>query len=199
MIIEINQTRYKLGFSFIAVLTLMLALSNDYIVVCSIIVSVLHECGHLFFMYIFGSYPIMVEFGAFGIRIEKQENSKLTYAQEAIISLGGVMVNFILCGIGFCYYLKIGSNLALQFALVNIFIASLNLMPVQMLDAGRFLKYMFLIKFSVDKTQMILEKISFLTVIFFGLFVLWYTLRVSLNYSLIVVFIYLLIIDRKWR
>lgn len=196
MIFQINQTQYKLGFSFIAIITLMLAVSNDYIVVSSLIVSILHECGHLFFMCLFKDYPISVEFGAFGIRIEKQLGSNLSYQQEAIISLGGVLVNFILFTASYAVYISTSKTQALEFALVNIFIAGLNLMPVKMLDAGRFLKYMFLIKFSVDETIYILEKISLLTVLIFGMVVVVYTALVSVNYSLIIVFVYLLIIAK---
>lgn len=199
MIFQINQTEYKLGFSFIAIITLMLAVSNNYIVVSSLVVSILHEFGHLFFMYVFKDFPISVEFAAFGIRIEKQINSKLSYQKEAIISLGGVFVNCILFIIAYTFYSRTNQIQALEFALVNLFIGLLNLMPVQMLDAGRFLKYMFLIKFSVDKTQYILDVVSLITVILFGIFVISYTVFVGVNYSLIILFIYLLIIDRKWR
>ncbi len=62
---------------------MMLIITDSYIAITSIMVAILHEFGHLFFMYFYRDPPLMVELGAFGIRIEKNINSSVSYYQEA--------------------------------------------------------------------------------------------------------------------
>lgn len=195
MTIELFGTKIRLTFSFFAVITLMFLSAQERIVAVCLLSSLLHECGHLSLMYIFGEKPSEVVFGAFGIRIERFAVSTLSYKKEAVISLGGVIVNFILVSIFFLYFTFSKSDTALIGAFVNLFVASLNLMPVGVLDAGNFLRYILLVKYDEEKTGKVLSFVSDVTVLVFCVFCIFFTLFVSVNVSLIAVCVYLITIN----
>ena len=110
MEIKLNKTRFSLTFSFVAVLTLMLIFCNEEIVAVSIFSSFFHEGGHLFFMLLFGERPSSVCFGAFGIRIERYNDTFLQRKKEALIALGGIAGNCLLFVCGSCFYFMYNSN-----------------------------------------------------------------------------------------
>lgn len=103
---------------------------------CSICAAVFHECGHLLTLCIFGDSPKLLRFGVFGMRIERQQTTRLSYRQELIASASGPAANGIL---------SVGL-LAIHLyrpALVSLLLGSFNLLPVRPLDGGEML-YAFL-------------------------------------------------------
>ncbi|MGN1444180.1 MAG: hypothetical protein ACI4XE_10070, partial [Acutalibacteraceae bacterium] len=99
MTIELCDTRFRLTFSFFAVITAMLLTCDRRIVIVSVLSSLLHECGHLALMFVFREKPECVIFGAFGIRIERQGVSALSYKRQAAVAMGGISVNFVLAAV----------------------------------------------------------------------------------------------------
>lgn len=197
--VKIGKTGITVGFSFFAVLALMLLFAQRKIVAVCLVSSLLHECGHLLFLYLFKSMPQKVIFGAFGIRIDRTETAALSYQKEAVISIGGVLVNFVLAALFLIFYLKIKSEEACCGVFVNIFIAALNLIPVGMLDAGNFLRYILLMSFDEEKTQKILLAVSDASVCVLCLLCVLYTIFVSVNISFITVCIYIISVNLKLR
>ncbi|MGN1194439.1 MAG: hypothetical protein ACI4SB_03055 [Acutalibacteraceae bacterium] len=196
MTIELLGTVFRLNFSFFAVLTAMLLTCDSRIVTVSIVSSLLHECGHLAFMYAYKEPPDKVIFGGFGIRIERSGVSSLSYARCAAVSIGGVVVNVILATIFFVLYKFFGYTVFSVGLAVNILIGGLNMMPVGILDAGQFLRYILLERFDEDKTEKALEIVSDFTVLIFAFFCVGYTVFVGLNASLICVCLYLLAVKQ---
>ncbi len=200
MIAENSKTVFKINFSFAILITLMLLLSDESIVIACFISSLLHEMGHLLFLYIFGEAPSEVAFGAFGIRIERRNNKLLSYKKEAIVALGGILVNILIAIFSFFYYYICNSDLAIKTALVNLLIAGVNAIPVSVLDMGRALECLLSCFYSNEKVTMILNYISFVTVGFSLLFTVVYTIILGVNLSLIAVTVYLFIVTviKKW-
>lgn len=200
MIAEKGNTTYKLNFSFVVLLTLMLILCEEEVVLICFTSSLLHETGHLLFMYIFSEAPSKVEFGAFGIRIERNNYKALSYKKEALVALGGIFVNFVIALFAFFYYYICGSNLAIRISLVNLMIAAVNSVPVNVLDMGRVVECLLLCRFSEEKVGKILGMISFIAVNLSAVFCLVYTFKIGLNVSLIAVTVYLYIVAiiKKW-
>lgn len=200
MIAENGKTVFKLNFSFALLVTLMLLLSDESIVIACFISSLLHEMGHLLFLYIFGEAPSEIAFGVFGIRIERRTSKFLSYKKEAIIALGGILVNIVIAIFSFFYYYICNSELALKTALVNLLIVSVNAIPVSVLDMGRVFECLFSSFFSKEKTERIMNIISLVTVIFSLVFTAIYTITIGVNLSLIAVTVYLFIVTiiKKW-
>ena len=193
MTVEIYGTEYRLTFSFFAVVTAMLLTCDARIVAVSTVSSLLHETGHLVFMYLYNEPPERVIFGLFGIRIERRGISSLNNTRLAAVAIGGVLVNGILAAVFFVLYRFFGYTVFAVGAAVNFLIGGLNMMPVGILDAGQFLRYILLERFDEDKTEHMLSIISDFAVLFFAFFCVGYTVLVKLNASLICVSLYLMV------
>ena len=170
---------------------LMLLLCDNETVFVSLFSSLLHEAGHLFFLVMFHQPPSLICFGAFGIRIERQNGYYLSSKKEAAVALGGVGVNLLLMLFGVAFYLAFRSSIALKLAFVNGFIGAFNMLPVGLLDFGRFLEAMLSVK---PDAQRYLKVISLLTAVLVAVGCALYNIFVGINVSLIAVSIYIILI-----
>lgn len=191
MTIDIKGTQLRLNFSFALVLTLMLLFCRRDIVIMCTLASILHECGHIFFMRIFYQKILSIDFGVFGISIERTAADNLSYKKECIIALGGIIINFILAFLCIMYYYLMGSVLPLYFAIINILIALFNCVPIEALDMGRALTCLFMIKLEPMRAQRVLDIISFSFVNILAVLCVVYTAAYNINVSLIAVTVYL--------
>ena len=189
MQLKINKTRLSVTFPFAAVVMLMLLLCDSETVFISLFSSLLHEGGHLFFLLLFREWPALICFGAFGIRIERKEEASLGYKKEAAVALGGIMVNSLLVLTGAAVYLILKIPFGLKLATVNGVIAAFNMLPVSLLDFGRFLECMLSEK---DNAEKILRRISFVTVLVLSAGCVLYNLFIGINVSLIAVSLYII-------
>ncbi len=170
---------------------LMLLLCDSETVFVSLFSSLLHEAGHLFFLVMFHQYPSLICFGAFGIRIERQSGLSLSSRKEASVALGGVIVNMLLALFGAAAYLMFKSPLGLKLALVNGFIGIFNMLPVGLLDFGRFLECLLSGKQGAERY---LRRISHITAIAVAVGCALYNIFIGINVSLIAVSIYIILI-----
>lgn len=199
MTFESGKTQLCVRFSFAAVITLMLIFCDEGIVLMSFLSSVLHECGHLFLMRLFGERISRVELGLFGMRIEKQGDN-LCYKKEALAAMGGIIVNFILL----CIFSFIGffykSTYCSAFAFVNLLIIAVNMLPVRVLDFGRCIYCLLCERLDSQSGERIIDLISFIFAVSLNVFCIIYCFCFKLNISLIAVSLYLDIITfkKKW-
>lgn len=195
MRIETGKTTLSVTFPFSATVVFMLLLCDEEIVIVSLFSSLFHEGGHLFFMTLFSSLPRLIEFGAFGIRIEKNESRLIGYKEESLIALGGIFGNIFLSVTGVIFYFLNESIWSLRLLAVNVFIALFNLIPVRQLDAGRCLECIFSAFFDEEKGERWLNIISAGSVLFVTACCVIYNIFVSFNISFIAVTVYLILIS----
>lgn len=197
MTIDFGKTKLKIGFSFFFVASLMLLLSDSKIALMCFFSSASHELGHLFLMLCFSQRLRLISFGAFGIRIEKDESAFQSYQKQALVALGGVFVNLLLCAAaGLKWYLSKSTDAASLF-FVNAFIAALNLMPAKSLDAWNALYCVLMLRKSEEETLSALSVVSALTVVAFFVFCFLYFIFFGFNASLAAVCIYLIFLEFK--
>ena len=170
---------------------LMLLLCDSETVFVSLFSSLLHEAGHIFFLVLFHQPPSIICFGAFGIRIERQNGSYLSTKKEALVALGGVAVNLLLTLSGVAIYIVLKSGIGLKLAFVNGFIGAFNMLPVGLLDFGRFLECILCNK---PDAQRHLKAISLFTAVLVAVGCVLYNIFVGINVSLIAVSIYIFLI-----
>ena len=200
MTLIINETKYKIDFTFAFTATLMLILLEEDTVIISLLSSMLHEKGHLFFMHLFYQKVQSVTFGAFGVRIDRQLTTALSYKKEAVIAFGGILVNIIIAISGATHYSLSGSIFSLKLSAVNIIIALFNMIPLDTLDMGRVLRYTLLVHMDEVRCDRILRLISFVFVNLLAVVCLLYSLFIGFNPSLIITTVYLYVITlfKKW-
>lgn len=195
MTIHLNKTDIRLRFSFFACFALMLLLCDGKIALICFCSSMLHEGGHLFFMLIFSQRVRAVTLSAFGVRIDREGEALLSYKKAALIALGGVAVNFLLCAVSAAVYCAFKKEEAAASFFVNLFLALLNLMPANKLDMWNALYCFLMTKNSEEKTQKLLSAFSAATVILFCAFCVLYFAFIGFNVSLLAVCIYLIYLE----
>lgn len=200
MTLIIKDTSYRVDFSFALTVTLMLLLCSESTVILCLVSSMLHEMGHLVPMHLLGLKVESVIFGAFGVRIQRCVDCSLSYKKEAVIACGGILVNFIIAIFSYLYYYLQSSDFALKLTGVNIIIALFNMIPIEVLDMGRVIKYILLCRFEENVCDRILRTISVIFVNILVVLCICYSIFVGINLSLIAVTLYLYIITliKKW-
>lgn len=200
MTVIVGDTRYRIDFSFSLTVTMMLLFCRSDTVVLSLLSSLLHEAGHLITMHLSGQKILTVTLGAFGIRIDRQLSTLVSYKKEAIISIAGVLVNIILAISGAVFYCFSGNEFSLKLTSVNIIIAIFNMIPIDTLDMGRFLRYTLLCSIDENKCNRILSIISAVFVNLLAIVCLTVNIFIGFNLSLNIVTVYLYVITlfKKW-
>ncbi len=200
MIFTLSKTNVKLSFSFVALVVLMLLLCDEIIVFLSLISSIVHESGHLFFMSILGDVPEKIELTMFGMRIDRQTTVKVSYKKDVIISLGGIIFNVIFAAVCYILYIFTDCSILLVVITVNIVIACVNSFPVSALDCARALRSLLLIYYDNSECEKITRAVSYIFVVIFFLSSTVYISFCGTNISLIILNVYLIIITviKKW-
>lgn len=194
MLLDTGKVKIKITFSFAAVITLMLLFCNEEIVVLSLFSSLFHEGGHLFFLKLFSASLDKITFGAFGIRIDRAENSILEAKKEVFIALGGIFGNIFLIIIGIFFIYVYNSPWAIKLVIVNSFIAFSNMLPLEALDFGRALSIMLFYFLPFEKADRILKLISLVVAVICLAFSICYNVLYGFNLSLIAFSVYLCLI-----
>lgn len=180
--------------SFFALLTLMLLTCDSLLISMSLIVSLLHESGHILAMILCKDKIKTLKITAAGLRIDKINSMNLSYNQEIFIALAGVCMNFILCGVSALIYYTCGSKSVLGFLCINIIVAIFNLLPIESLDGAKALYFFLLKKISHDKACEFIAVLSIITIILMIVFAGISFYLTKTNFSLLIVIIYLIIL-----
>lgn len=191
MIFCVKGINVKIGFTFFAVLTILLCFNINPVVLVSVISAVLHEAGHLLCLLVSGDKPQKIEFGLFGLSVVRSNDIKLNYKTEIISAFFGPLVNIIIAGICLLAYSFLKTELLLTVISVNLFLSFFNLMPVFGLDGGRILEFFLLSKYPAERTEKIMRYASALTIVPImstGFFIL---IKSGYNFSLIMLSCYL--------
>lgn len=199
MTVEFGSAELRLRFSFAAIVTLMLLFCDEKIVLMSLLSSLIHESGHLILMCLFGQKIHYVELSLFGMRIEKQ-TALLSYKNEAVIAMGGIMLNFLFLVFGIVIYFLSESQDFLFFSVINGFIAIINMIPVKVLDFGRCINAVLCQKYEEEKSEIIMDILSRVCTLILCVICVIYCIMVKVNLSLVAVTVYLCIITfkKKW-
>jgi len=127
--------------------------------------SILHEMGHIIVGLILKMKPTKLEIMPFGVSVSFNENvdDKNSNIKEILVALAGPLTSLILAifalDIDFKYVSKNGAIYS------NLLILFFNLMPIYPLDGGRIIKSILHIKLDIIKTEYIIRKISYITMI----------------------------------
>ena len=191
MIVKLKETQIRLDFSFVFVSTAMLLFCDEFLVLISVVSSLLHEFGHLWAMKICGEKVHKIIFGAFGVRIEKYAFSGVSYKKEIAVALGGIFVNFLISISSFLLYVFLKKEILFCISIINFLIAFMNMIPLNMLDMGKALQSFLLMHTSEENARRILQKVSLVCYIMFLLGTVIYSVFIKVNISLVAVALYL--------
>lgn len=121
--------RFSITPGFVALLCFLYYITDTYVFLSFLILSLLHESGHLAVMCFFGIRLRSVRVGTLGTVISA---ASMPLWMEAVCALSGPLVNL------FCFWVL--RPVCLDAALISLLLACYNLLPVYPLDGGRALR-----------------------------------------------------------
>lgn len=124
---------------------------------------ILHEIGHLIAGLILKMRPEKIEIMPFGLSISFYTNFNDNKIKEIIVALAGPATSLALTIL--CDYINFGYITMQEAVYSNLLILLFNLIPLYPLDGGRIIKGILDIKLGVVKGNILINKISYITII----------------------------------
>lgn len=188
MTFTVGGCRVTIGFLFLAVLALLLALDRSGIALVGIACAALHESAHLIAMGLTGERPQEMHFTVFGIDLIKSCQEARSYQKDILVSLAGPIAN--LAAAALCFF--VFQQQFILFLAANLLLFALNILPIVPLDGGQALISLLCLHMEPEKAVKIVSIISFCVLVplaAVGFFVL---LRSRWNFTLLFVACYLM-------
>lgn len=127
--VKLKNLTLKFCFGFFFILAVS-AVDADSYAVLSLIFCILHEFGHLAFMLIFKIKVSEIKLYGAGIKICSNGVDELKRINQTLIYFGGCLMNLLL-------YLVFSNIGLVDYALINLIICVLNLLPIVHFDGGK--------------------------------------------------------------
>lgn len=180
--------RVELKFSFFALLAFcgtFAGFSSGAVLFAAVL---LHELSHLAAMLCFHSPPERFTVSALGCRLQKRPQCTLSYGRNAVISLAGPIGNLVV----FASLFALGHG-DTYFAMCNLTLFALHILPIEPLDGGMALHYFLdslLSKHTADKITTAVSLIFLFPISLLGFAVL---LNTRYNFTLLAMCCYLML------
>lgn len=193
MKLQFQKAELHISFFFAVGVALMLVLDDSGTAAMTLAACLVHECGHLLFLLLFGEYPQRVSLAVFGVRIDRARGLKLSFVQEALVALAGPLLNLLLAACSFMLLQRGNENMRIPFY-VNLGIAVFNLLPIEPLDGSRVLFYLFCLRKEEETAKRgatLFSTILVVPLIVMGVLVL---IKSGYNFTLLAVSAYLFLL-----
>ena len=177
---------------FVSFLCIILLIDTTGTMLFGLLAVLIHESGHLFFMFISEKEPETVKFQLGGIIIKSRGFSDYKY--DFLIALGGCLFNFLAFIFGIFYYYHSASEMWYLFSTSNFGLMIFNLAPINGLDGMDLIRLKLLSKHSLEKTDKICNTISYIFIIICLCLSSLAVVFFNLNPSILICLIYLLIL-----
>ena len=192
--VEIKNTIIEIGAGFFLVIAFMLFLCDAETVLLSLFSSFFHEAGHIAVILLCGEKLERLVFSSSGLRIDRRRSPSLSFSKEIIISLAGIIMNFIAALLSGLLYHITGDSVLFSLCLINVVIAAFNIMPIDSLDGGRALSFILSRRIPEERADRIVFYVSTATAFLLVAFFLLTVFLKKLNPSFLCVVIYLVIL-----
>lgn len=183
--------RVKFSVYFLVLLTCMLAMDTTGLTALALFCAAFHEAGHGVVLCVFRTRVTSISFHAFGVDIQADPQSRLSYGQEALLALAGILANLLLCGVMVVFW-HFGIWQVQAVFSMSLFLALFNALPVGSLDGGRALEAWICGRRPPQAAEKILRVSSALVLAPMGILGFWLLLHVR-NITLLAAVVYLLV------
>lgn len=186
-----NTIQISVSVYFAAFAAAMLIIDTTGVAAIAFLSAILHEIGHLIVIISFGMPPKSINFKATGMQIINCPDIDLSYSRDIVVCLAGPAINLFV----FIMFYSVDELTAI----INLFLAIFNLLPVMHLDGGRAI-YCFLCKvISHHAAEIIINILSLAVIIPLTILGIYIFLKTGYNFSLLIASFYLIILFIKKR
>ncbi len=186
-------TEIYISFLFGAVIAIMLATDRTGLALPSLFAVFMHEVGHLFCMWVMDVEPKSVRLIPASVQITRSVG--ISYKKDITVALVGPIVNFVLFLSLYFNYLAFENKITLYYALLNLIIGLFNMLPVKGLDGGTVLFSLLAKRMDYNKACVILRLVTLLFAAITLVVAITLTVRGTVNISVYIIGIYLLVMS----
>lgn len=192
MIFRVGKLNIELSFPLVAIMTAVIIFDTTMSVVICFIAIIMHETGHLAALAFYGSFPKKIKLTLFDIAIVDSGKYTRNAKQELVVILAGVTVNFVFAIIFYFIFLCTNMIFFRNMAVSNATLGVFNILPVDSLDGGQALFIILTRHFSIYKSMIILDIISFIVLIPVACMGFIVLLQSKYNFTLLLTALYLI-------
>lgn len=186
-------TKIYLSVLFAALVTIMLATDKTGFILPTFFAVFMHECGHLFMMWLLGCAPKEIRLIPASVQITNSFSGG--YKNDVLIALAGPCVNFLLFATLYYNFLCFKNEFTGCFALINLVLGVFNILPVKGLDGGTVLLSL-LSKFcDINKATFLVKVFSLVIAGVILTTAVLLTVKGKINPSLFIMGIYLVVMS----
>lgn len=184
-------TEIYVSFLFCAVLCIMLIVDHTGLVIPTLFAVFIHECGHMLAMWAADCNLKAIRLIPTSVQIVRGFSPKKH--GETAITICGPMANLVVFGALLSNYYLFKSEPSLKFAVLNLVMATFNLLPVSGLDGGTLLT-IFISKFTdIYKAESIVRIITAIFALITFLMGVYLWVSGTVNISVFIVSAYLVV------
>lgn len=195
------NTVFEVSYLLTAVMSLSVILSGkESLLPLCLLSAVVHESGHLLFLYKFGASPSRISLKLSDVRIVS-DFTALSLNQELMVVAAGPLANLLLSAISFIMYWCFSVTLFLQLCITSLCIGIFNLLPVRTLDGEQMLSLLLLRKIDDKAGNLIINIVSIIIILPVATAGFLLLLSNKHNYTLLIVAAYLVfsVISKEMR
>ena len=195
------NTVFEVSYLLTAVMSLSVILSGkESLLPLCLLSAVVHESGHLLFLYKFGASPSRISLKLSDVRIVS-DFTALSLNQELMVVAAGPLANLLLSAISFIMYWCFSVTLFLQLCITSLCIGNFNLLPVRTLDGEQMLSLLLLRKIDDKAGNLIINIVSIIIILPVATAGFLLLLSNKHNYTLLIVAAYLVfsVISKEMR
>jgi len=159
------------------------------ILVLAYFVMIIHESAHLLAAYAIGLKPAYISLHPFGVNLKLKNKIVCNLSDEIILYLSGPLINILITLLAI-FMPK--NRYTYFFALENIILFIMNIMPIYPLDGGVVLKKIIAYKTGDDTAVNIMRVIGVLFTAVLTIFFIFYMMKYGFNYSMLFMDIFLI-------
>lgn len=190
MKITIFGINITISFLFCAILSILMLCDRTGMIVPMFIAVIMHELGHLAVMKFFGCAPTEIRLIPGSVRIV---TPVCTEKHSVLILVSGSLLNIIIFLIVYISSTIQCVNYYIDFAFINLIYGIFNLLPFNALDGGSILEEIISTKLGNIKAKKIIKIITLFGAVLFLLAFIILAVNESVNYSLLVLCLYLVL------
>lgn len=181
--LSVFDIKIRIGFLFVAMLSLLSLADKSGCVFLSVMFSLLHEMGHITALAICKEPIDSLTLHPFGISMKLKTSSALSFGEELFVLLSGCVTNLV--------FIIFPTSQTVTYINIGIFL--FNILPIANLDGGRTVRLLLIRFFGERAGNVVSDAVSFLFLVPLSAFA-FYTVARSGQFSLLVCSLYLTII-----
>lgn len=157
--INIPFMKARISVALISIILAMLICDFSVYSFCVILSAAIHETGHIVALKMAGAKIQNITVLPFGAEI-RTDADMLPYKKELLVALAGPAANIVFALVSGTLWFLFCKPVIMFFAVCNLILAFINLVPVRTLDGSRALGCVLLEKMPYEKADAYIESIS---------------------------------------